>query len=369
MRHGRLVWVCGVVILVWLAAVQAQELGKRGRHDEGAPTPSAWRVGIKEAPPFAFKNSAGEWEGISVSLWQAIADDVGLTYAWEERDLPGLLDGVSDGSLDAAIGALTITAARETRFDFSHAFFHTGLGVAVRQRTSLGFVQTLRSLVQGELLRTLGVVILCVLLCTGLIAWFEKRGLRRRPEQLGKARADVVSSLWWSLVILVGKNESHPVSFGGRMLALAWMVMALVFVSSVTALLTSALTVNELQSSITDPNDLANVRLLTVAGSSSAEFLRRKHLGFRPVPDLESGLRLIAARQADAVVYDKPLLRYLVHKNFREQLDVAAFTLVPQNYALALTHDNPKREAINRSLLVQTSEPAWEALLFRYLGQ
>jgi polar amino acid transport system substrate-binding protein len=361
--------VIGFLILVLLSAVQAQEFGGRGLRDAKTTASPAWRVGLKEAPPFSFKNSAGEWEGISVSLWQAIADDVGLTYAWEERDLPGLLEGVSDGSLDAAIGALTITVARETRFDFSHAFFHTGLGVAVRKRTGLGFMRTLLSLVKGGLLRTLGVVVLCLLIFTWLIAFFERRLLRRRPDQIGKARAGVESSLWWLLVILMGKNESHPVSFGGRVLALAWMVMALVFVSSVTALITSALTVNELQSSITDPNDLAKVRLVSVSDSSSAEFLSHKRLGFRAVRDLESGLKLVADRHADAIVYDKPLLHYVVNRNFQDQLEVVAFTLAPQNYAFALQNDSPWLEDINRSLLVHTHEPAWDALLFRYLGQ
>jgi len=94
---------------------------------------SVWRVGIKEVPPFSYKDSNGKWIGISVRLWQWVAQDIGLTYKFEEHDLQGLLEGVRRGKLDAAVGALTITAEREKLFDFSHPFFNTGLGVAVNK--------------------------------------------------------------------------------------------------------------------------------------------------------------------------------------------------------------------------------------------
>jgi hypothetical protein len=136
---------------------------------------SVWRVGIKEAPPFSYKDSPNKWSGISVALWRWVAQDVGLTYKFEEHDLQGLLDGVSRGDLDVAVGALTITAEREKRFDFSHSFFSTGLRVAVKKEPGTGFVSTLRQIMRGEGLRTMGVILLTLALITVLIFFCEPR--------------------------------------------------------------------------------------------------------------------------------------------------------------------------------------------------
>ena len=69
-------------------------------------------MGVKEAPPFAIKQADNTWSGLSIELWQDIATDL-QSYTWRELDLPGLLRGVADGSLDVAVAALTITPERE----------------------------------------------------------------------------------------------------------------------------------------------------------------------------------------------------------------------------------------------------------------
>ena len=91
------------------------------------PTPSTQKliVGVKEAPPFAIKQADNTWSGLSIELWQAIATDLQLSYAWRELDLPGLLQGVADGSLDVVVAALTITPERERLFDFTQPFYIT----------------------------------------------------------------------------------------------------------------------------------------------------------------------------------------------------------------------------------------------------
>jgi len=115
-------------------------------------------VGTKDSPPFSIKQSDGTWEGLSIQLWQAIAQDLGLDYEFKEMTLGELLDGVADNSLTASVAALTVTVEREKRMDFSHPFFTTGLGIAISQKAgggwgdvvngifSRGFIQILLSL-------------------------------------------------------------------------------------------------------------------------------------------------------------------------------------------------------------------------------
>jgi ABC-type amino acid transport substrate-binding protein len=330
---------------------------------------SVWRIGVKEAPPFSFKDNNGKWVGISLRLWQWVAEDIGITYEYEEHDLQGLLDGVSHGDLDAAISALTITAEREKLFDFSHSFFNTGLGVAVKKMPSTGFFFTLRQIMRGEGLRTMGVILICLSLITVLIFFCERRYAKNKPDRAHEARRTLGSSLWWSLVILIGKNDRHPASLGGRILALTWMVISLIIFASLTALITSALTVTELQVKINRLNDLRRVRLVTVSSSTSEEFLNRQRTNFRSVATIADAFRLLAEDKTDAIVYDKPMLRYLIKKNYPNEFEVIGFTIESQKYGFAIKDGKQELEDINRSLLARTHGTTWDELIYHYLGE
>ena len=72
-------------------------------------------VGTKVTPPFVIKDADGRYSGISIELWQKIADEQGLDFEYRETDLAGLIDGLKDGSLDVSVAALTVTAERDDK--------------------------------------------------------------------------------------------------------------------------------------------------------------------------------------------------------------------------------------------------------------
>ena len=92
-----------------------------GQPSSNAPQPLI--VGTKEAPPFSLKTSDGQWTGLSIDLWRQIAAELNLQFEFRELALKQLLEGVTDGSLNAVVAALTITPERNKNFDFTHAFY------------------------------------------------------------------------------------------------------------------------------------------------------------------------------------------------------------------------------------------------------
>ena len=341
----------------------------RKEKEERIAQSSVWRVGIITAPPFSYKDNSGEWVGISVILWRLVANDIGLNYKFEEHGLNELLDGVSRGDLDAAIGPLTITAEREKLFDFTHSFFNTGLGVVVKKKPDRTIGPVLRQLTRGGGLHTIVVILLSLTIIAVLIFFCERRYIKDKPDKAPEARSNFWSSLWWSLVILIGKNARHPASVGGKILALLWMVISLIIFASLTALITSALTVNELQMKINSPDDLVRVRLATVRASTSEKFLNRERVNFRSAANITDALKFLADGTTDAIVYDKPLLRYLVKKNYANEFEVLSFTFEPQNYGFAIKEGKQELEAINRSLLARTAASYWADLIYHLLGK
>jgi len=329
-------------------------------------------VGTKEAPPFAIRAEDGTWSGLSIDLWRAVADDLGLTYQLEERELEGLLAGLRDGSLDAAVAALTVTAERESSFDFSHPFYSSGLGIAVAPQRGLEVWGLLRQFFSPALLKAVGALVL-VLLGTGFLIWLFER--KRNQEQFGGGTVQGLGAgFWWSAVTMttVGYGDKAPVTFGGRLIALFWMFVSVVTISGFTAAIASSLTLASFESPVEGPEDLPRVRVGTLGGSATVGVLQSRGVGFRGFASVEEALDALERDEVDAVVHDAPILRYLVKEREGEAvrpLEVLGETFERQDYGLGLPSGSALREPLNRKLLEQLSSPFWREAQVRYLGE
>ncbi len=332
------------------------------------PTGKTLTVGTKQAPPFAIKRANGSWYGISIDLWRAIANDLGMTYELHEYDLQGLLSGVQDGSLDLAVAALTITAEREKRMDFTHAFYTTGLGIAIprgQKNGGLGFIRSFLSWGFLQIIAALGLILLLV----GVLVWLSER--KKNPQQFGAGLDGIWSGFWWSAVTLttVGYGDKAPQTLTGRLLALIWMFTGLIIVSSFIAAVTTALTVSQLTSGIKGPQDLARAWVATVPGSTSEAYLRQHYIALKHYPTPLAGLRGVVAGEVDAMVYDAPLLRYLATTEIPGEIEVLPTVFERQAYGITLPTGSHLREPINRVLLDKIHQPEWHDTLNRYLGR
>ena len=92
----------------------------------GPPETRELVIGTKVAPPFAMKAQDGIWHGISIDLWRHVAEQIHLRYRFQETTLKNLVDGVSNGSLDGAVAALTVTGLRRREVDFTQPYYSTG---------------------------------------------------------------------------------------------------------------------------------------------------------------------------------------------------------------------------------------------------
>ncbi|MEX0654063.1 MAG: transporter substrate-binding domain-containing protein [Phycisphaeraceae bacterium] len=355
---GRGVAVMLSVLLWWPTVAMAQQGGDAERE---------LVVGTRAVPPFAMQNDAGEWSGLAVELWQHIAEEQGYAYRFESRDLAGLFDGLEDGSLDVVAAATTVTAQREARFDFTHPYFTTGLGIAVRteQRGMLGSLLALLSL---ELLGVLALLAL-VLMGVGALAWLFER--RRNAAQFRDGPAGLGDGFWWSAVTMttVGYGDKAPITPGGKLVALVWMFASLILISTFTAAIASALTVTRLESQVQGPEDLPRVRVATVAQSTSALYLDDRRIIHRSYTTAEQALAALVAGEVDAVVYDQPILQYLVLEHAPGRARVLPDTFNRQYYGLGLQLGSDLRGPVNIALLDALASQWWRDRRYRYLGE
>ncbi len=167
----------------------------------------------------------------------------------------------------------------------------------------------------------------------------------------------------------VGYGDKAPVTVGGRVVGIIWMFVGIIAISAFIAAVTSALTVTQLESSVRGPEDLPRVRVGTVVNSTAEGYLRELGLRHRNFKTPLDALQALAQGIIDAVVYDEPILRYVVLTKLKGKLEVLPNTFERQSYGIALPGGSELREPINRVLLEKTSEPGWQEILERYLGK
>ena len=198
---------------------------------------------------------------------------------------------------------------------------------------------------------------------------FERKHNR---EQFDKGWVKgVAAGMWWAAVTLttVGYGDKVPRTLGGRLIGLVWMFAGLFIIAGFTAAVTSALTLTQLRSRISGPADLSRVKVATVDGSTSADYLRSRHIMFSKFADVESAMADLVSEGCDAVVYDAPILQYQAFQNNSGVAYVLPGTFERQNYAFALPSDSALREPINQVLLRKTSSPSWDEVLAGYFGE
>lgn len=326
------------------------------------------RVGINEVPPFVIREPDGSWRGISIDLWKAVAEQSGYRYELLPMPFERLLPSLEDDQLDVVVGALTMTAEREERFDFTHPFYRTGLAIGVPKGGDGSGWAAVKGLLSWQFVSLILGLAVLMLVVGGLLWLFERR---HNQEQFGGTPVQGLgSSFWWAAVTMttVGYGDKAPVTLGGRLIGLVWMFAGLIMVSTFTAAVTSALTVGNLQGGIQGPEDLRRAHVATIEGTISARYLDSLRIRRSDYSGLLEAMRAVQQGEADAVVYDLPIMQYRNGELGEGGLRMLAGTFENQSYAFALANGSPYRERLSQEVLRITNDADWNKVLQLYLG-
>jgi ABC-type amino acid transport substrate-binding protein len=308
------------------------------------------------------------WEGLSVELWEEIARQRDLDFEWVEMPLDATLAALEAGDVDVAAAALTITADRERRFDFSHAYYMSGLSLAYRAGGGSAWRATLRGFLSPAFLSAVGTLFL-VLLAAGFVLWLFER--RRNAEEFGRGRAlpGIGDAFWWSAVTMttVGYGDKAPKTFGGRIVALFWMFASLIIIAGLTASIAASLTTKTLQEAGLSDRPLTELKVGVLEESSPEAFARQRGAVTTSFNSIQEALAALSQGQVDVVLHDAPVLKYYVRTQF-DGLAVGSKVLVREDYGFGLQANSPLREGINTDLLSVLRTRDWADLLQKHLG-
>ena len=204
-------------------------------------------IGYTYAPPFLI-NTEATLPGINFWLWEKIAEEHNVQFEYVNKPFSELLTDLEEGTIDICINPLTITADRLDKFQFTQPFYVAYSAIVTKHKSRLRkFLDSLRSIFSLNFLSGfLSLAIIIVIF--GYILWRIER--KHNPEQFRKGVKGIWDGIYWSTVTMttVGYGDKTPKSGWGKIIALCWMFVALLFVSSLTASIASNLTLQGMSS-------------------------------------------------------------------------------------------------------------------------
>lgn len=370
MTHGALtsrVSLCAALVFVApaLLAQPAEAPPQATDEDDAAAAPAAeapaaqTKVRVAVSPFAPFILTEGELRGFSIDLWKRVADKMRVDYELVRYDgVNEKIASLEEGAVDVAIGGITFTPEREAALDFTHPVHEAGLSILARSDDEMSAFDKLKlALTSSKLGIILGFLLLIVI--AGHLVWFAERGADAFSDRYS---VGVLEGMYWAIVTAstVGYGDKAPVRWTGRVLAALLIVISLPMFALFTAELTSALTVNQINSRIQGPDDLHKVQVGVLAGTASALWVSERGLDGRRYDKIDEAYAALERGDIDAVVYDAPSLMYYAQTEGRGRVTTVGSVFAPQDLGMAVREGSPLRERINRALLqlIQEGEVA-----------
>lgn len=335
-----------------------------------AQTDRELAVAVRVVPPFVMKQE-DRLAGFSIDLWQTLARSAGLRYRFVEKGpLAELLGSVENREADLAIAAISITSAREQRFDFSLPMFDAGLQIMVRADPGgggLSFRAIAGLFTSGPIPALLGLLALLILIPAHVV-WLVERN---HPHSIVQKSyfPGIFSAIWWATGAAQGQQLDHPKSPLGRAISALAIFVSVIFIAYFTANVTSALTVQQLRSDIDGPEDLPGRRVVTVTGSTAAAFLRGQNVSFADRPTIREAVQVLLDRQADAVVFDSPVLLYFAANEGKGKVNVVGSVFRKEAYGILFPQGDPLRKRVNEHLLRMKEDGSYDAIYRRWFDR
>ncbi len=348
----------GLAFVLWFAALGYGQ----------TETPEPLIVATKLAEPFVMEGPEGP-VGLSIDLWNAIAEDLGLSFEYRLTSLDDLIDGVATERYDAGIAAISVTPDRESVLDMTHGYYTDGLGIAVASGGARSpWLSVLNNFFTLGFLTAVGALTL-LLMGVGIAMWLVERK-RNTEEFRSRPTKGIGDGFWFAAVTMttVGYGDKSPRTLPGRAMALVWMFASIIVISAFTGAIASSLTAAQISTGVRGPEDLRTARTGVLADSATVGILKDRGVSAKAFGSVQEGLEALADDQIDAFVHDWSILRYRVTEDHPGELWMLDSRFNVGSFAIALPPGSALREPINRAILEITRSPVWQRTVERYLG-
>lgn len=332
-------------------------------------TIKSYKVGFAGTEPFVI-NEKGKTKGISVEVWDFVAQEMRMDYSSKTYiNVSDALHDLADGKLDAVVGPTSITSERAEVVEFSQPYFQSSLGIMSRA-DSLSFFDRIATLFTINLLYAL-MVFLFILASVGTLLWLAEREVS--PEQFPhEPLKGIANGMWCAIVTMstTGYGDIAPVTLMGRIVAGTWMVVSILFATTMVAGIASSLTLTALgKNTISSAEQFEGKKIAVLKDSPAIDFVEQYNGTVVLVDNLSQAHNLLKNKEVYGIVFDKPQLKYFLESNPDKKLIVASTEYLKQGYGFAFPLNSEIVSDFNIELLKLKEEGILKDIVSDWLGK
>lgn len=301
-------------------------------------------------PPFSDIDSAGKPWGIVVDLFRTAADL--LKYQYEFTPASGNIDkavhDLSIGKFDVLIGPVSVNYSRMQMASFTHPFFLNKIGLVIPDKRV-----TFWSVLSDSLGTSIKYVLFIILIAFTILThffWYFERGSSQECER--NYFQGMGYAAWTMLSTFLQQVLYDPRRLGARAVMTIWLMFSMLVVMSVTALVTSSLTVSmsiggrDYQA----VTELMNTKIAVIDGTIEVNIVKR--LGAYPilVKNIREGIDAVNAKKVDSFMNDYYIMQYQLMKESDIASRMSNLVISNDDYAFVIPKNSPLERPLSLAI-------------------
>lgn len=326
-------------------------------------------VGYAGTEPFVVKDN-GSWKGISVEIWDLVSQEMGLNYTPQlYGSVSEALNDLATGKIDVLVGPTSITSDRAELVEFSQPYFQSSLAIMSRIDEP-SFLDRIAPLFTINLLYAL-FVFLFILAIVGTLLWLAERKVS--PEQFPHEPVKGIANGMWCAIVTMsttGYGDIAPVTLMGRIVAGTWMIVSILFATTMVAGIASSLTLSGLgKNTISSAEEFRNKKIAVLKNSPSVDFVNDYNGKTVFVENLDEACKLLKSKDVQGIVFDRPQLEYFSQQNKDKELTISVAEYLKQGYGFAFPLHSNRVSEFNIEFLKFKEEGVLKDIIEQWLGK
>ena len=213
-------------------------------------------------------------------------------------------------------------------------------------------------------------VFLFILACVGTLLWLAER--KASPEQFPHEPVKGIANGMWCAIVTMsttGYGDIAPVTLMGRIGAGSWMIISILFATTMVAGIASSLTLSGLDKTVISSADqFQNRKIAVLNNSPGLDFVKEYNGKVVVIYKLEEGYKLLKNKEVDAVVFDRPQIQFFLEKNADKEVTISNMEYEKQGCGLAYGPNFKMISKFNVDLLKFKEEGVLKDIVIKWLG-
>jgi polar amino acid transport system substrate-binding protein len=350
-------------------------LGWSGATPAQAPSAQALsaqlRVVTTLVPPFVMKQG-DRFTGFSIDLWEEVARRLKLKSSYTiASDAEACIELIRSKNADIGVSGIFFTTERDALVDYAYPIMQAGLRVMVRDSGKSVQLHPFRDLLTLLSSREAGLWFLAGLVIVALaghVVWLLDRSSEDGVTPTKSYFPGILHSMFWAATGLASQAMVMPKQWLARMLGLLWLFVGIVFVALFTAQLTASITVEQIRGAINGPGDLPGKQVGTLAGSTSAAYLRKVGANVEEFRSTEAMYQALLDRKVDAVLMGSATLGYYAKHEGLGRVRLVGPEIDKADVGFVVALDSPLRKRVSNALLALHEDGTYQRIYAKWFG-